>query len=381
MQNFLNHFHIDYLPYFLVVLSIVVFVHEWGHYIVARLCGVKVESFSIGFGPEIFGFFDKSRTRWKISLLPLGGYVKMFGDVDPSSMPTETPYQMTPAEKKVAFFYKPVWARALIVLAGPAINFLFTFIVFVCLFTLEGQPFTPPKVGDVAPDSPAAHAGFQPGDLITQINKAKIDRFEDVRREVGLSAEGAIKITVERNGKPVVLNVTPKMAEVKDRFGIVHRVSQIGIRSQQGKMDYRKLELLPAVTTAVAEMGNMVNSTLTAIGQIIIGTRGTEELGGPLRIAQMSGEVGKEGVVPLIWFMGVISLSLGLFNLFPIPLLDGGHLLFYFIEAVKGRPVNESIMEFTSKAGFVFIIGLMVFFTWNDIVQLRVFDAIRGFFS
>ncbi|MBI3419232.1 MAG: RIP metalloprotease RseP [Proteobacteria bacterium] len=372
---------LDYLPYFLMVLSIVVFVHEWGHYIVARLCGVKVESFSIGFGPELFGIVDGAKTRWKISLLPLGGYVKMFGDADPTSMPGKENYTMTPAEKKVAFFYKPVWARAAIVLAGPAVNFLFTFVVFVCLFTLEGQPFTPPVVGGVGEGSPAAAAGIKPGDLIVKINETPIERFEEIRRQIASGIAEKTSITVNRAGKTLELHVTPRMTEVKDRFGMVHHLSQIGIKSQIGKMEYHKLDLVPAVKATVFEMGNMVTTTLSAIGQIIVGTRGTEELGGPLRIAQMSGEVGKEGIIPLIWFMGMISLSLGLFNLFPIPLLDGGHLLFYLIEAVKGRPVNESIMEFTSKAGFVFIIGLMIFFTWNDIVQLNVFNAIRGFFS
>jgi regulator of sigma E protease len=372
---------IDTLPYFIVVLSIVVFVHEWGHYIVARMCGVKVESFSIGFGPEIFGFRDKAGTRWKFSLLPLGGYVKMFGDADPTSAkPDDKTYEMTPAEKKVAFFYKPVWARSAIVVAGPAVNFLFTFIIFLGLFTIEGQPYTPPRIGEVAKEGPAAMAGFRAGDVITKINKKPIMRFEEIRREIATMDTKAV-VEIDRNGRKMELTVTPRMAEVKDRFGVVHKISQIGIRSQTGKLEYRKLEPITAVGASVVEMGSMVNATLTAIGQIIMGTRGTEELGGPLRIAQMSGEVGKEGVVPLLWFMAVISLSLGLFNLFPIPLLDGGHLLFYLIEAVKGKPLNESIMDFTSKAGFVFIIGLMVFFTWNDIVQLRIFDAIRGLFS
>ncbi len=370
------------LPYFIVVLGIVVFVHEWGHYIVARLCGVKVESFSIGFGPEIFGFHDKARTRWKISLLPLGGYVKMFGDADPTSaQPGEQAYTMTAAEKKVAFFAQPVWARALIVAAGPMVNFIFTFIIFVGLFTLEGQPFTPPMVGDVGKDTPAAAAGLKPGDIIKKVNKNEVERFEDLRREIAGGTADALTLTIERNGKNMNVVVHPKITEVKDRFGVTHHLSQIGIKSPAGKLEYRKLEFFPAVGASVKEMGNMMGSTLSAIGQIIVGTRGTEELGGPLRIAQMSGEVGREGFVPLIWFMGVISLSLGLFNLFPVPLLDGGHLLFYAIEAIKGRPVHESILEFSAKAGFVFIIGLMVFFTWNDIVQLRIFDSIRGLFS
>ncbi len=371
-----------YLPYFIVVLGIVVFVHEWGHYIVARWCGVKVESFSIGFGPEIFGFHDRSRTRWKISLLPLGGYVKMFGDVDPSSMPNAGAQQaLTPAERKVAFFAQPVARRAAIVAAGPGINFLFTFVVFVALFILQGQPVTPPVVGGLTEGGPAAAAGLKPGDLILEINNDPVDRFEDLRRIISGGGGKTVALLVLREGRERAIDVTPRRVEVKDRFGITHRVTQIGIKSQPGRMQYRKLPPEMAVGASLREMGHMVDMTLKAIGQIIIGTRGTEELGGPLRIAQMSGEVGKAGVVPLIWFMAVLSLSLGLFNLFPIPLLDGGHLLFYLLEAVKGRPINENIMEFSSRAGFVFIISLMLFFTWNDIVQLQVFDAIRGFLS
>lgn len=377
MLDILTH----YLPSFLIVLGIVVFVHEWGHYIVAKLCGVKVESFSIGFGPEIFGFFDRSGTRWKISILPLGGYVKMFGDADASSRPDEKVYAMSEAEKRVAFFYKPVWARAAIVFAGPAINFLFTFTVFVFLFTLQGQPFTPPRIGEVVEGTPAAQAGLLPGDIVLKIGDVTISRFEEIRREVSTAREEALTFIIDRNGEKIEKAVTPRIGEVKDRFGAVHKVSQIGVKAQAGKMEYRKLAPLPAVQAAVGEMSSMVATTLKAIGQIIMGTRGTEELGGPLRIAEMSGKVGKEGVVPLIWFMAVISLSLGLFNLFPIPLLDGGHLLFYAVEAMKGSPVHESIMEFTSRVGFGLIIGMMIFFTWNDIVQLRIVNYVLGLFS
>lgn len=377
MLDILTH----YLPSFLIVLGIVVFVHEWGHYIVAKMCGVKVESFSLGFGPEIFGFYDRSGTRWKISLLPLGGYVKMFGDADPASTPDEKVYQMSDAEKRVAFFYQPVAARAAIVFAGPAINFIFTFIVFMFLFTLQGQPFTPPRLGEVMEGSPAALAGLKPGDVIQKIDNVAITRFEEIRREVSAARTESLKLVVDRAGAMVELTVTPKIAEVKDRFGSVHKVSQIGVKAEAGKMEYRKLELVPAVGATVNEMGSMVTTTLKAIGQIVMGTRGTEELGGPLRIAEMSGKVGKEGIVPLIWFMAVISLSLGLFNLFPIPLLDGGHLFFYAIEAIKGSPVHESIMDFTSRIGYALIIGMMIFFTWNDLVQLRVVSYVVGLFS
>lgn len=377
MQDILLHT----LPSFLLVLGIVVFVHEWGHYIVAKMCGVKIESFSLGFGPEIAGFTDKSGTRWRFSLLPLGGYVKMFGDADPSSQPDAKVYSMTDAEKKQAFFHKPVGQRAAIVAAGPAINFLFTFIVFVGLFTTEGQPFTPPRIGEVVEKSPAAEAGILAGDTFVKIGAVDITRFEDIRREISTSRNEPMKVLVERGGSQLEKTIVPKLAEIKDRFGAVHQVGQIGVRAETGKMTYRRLDFVPAVGAAVTEMGSMVTTTLKAIGQIIVGTRGTEELGGPLRIAEMSGKIGKEGIVPLIWFMAVISLSLGLFNLFPIPLLDGGHLFFYAVEAIKGGPVHDSIMEFTSKVGFFFIISMMLFFTWNDLNQLQIVSYVKGLFS
>lgn len=377
MQDILLHT----LPSFLIVLGIVVFVHEFGHYFVAKLCGVKIESFSLGFGPEIIGFNDKSGTRWRFSILPLGGYVKMFGDADPSSMPDEKVHSMTPAEKKQAFFHKSVGQRAAIVAAGPAINFLFTFVVFVGLFTTEGQPFTPPRIGEVVEQSPAATAGIMPGDTFLKINTVEVSRFEDIRREISTSRGEPMVILLERSGEKLEKTIIPKMAEMKDRFGAVHQVGQIGVKAEAGKMTYKKLEFVPAIGAAVTEMQSMVSTTLKAIGQIVMGTRGTEELGGPLRIAEMSGKIGKEGIVPLIWFMAVISLSLGLFNLFPIPLLDGGHLFFYAVEAIKGGPVHESIMEFTSKVGFFFIISMMLFFTWNDLNQLQIVSYVKGLFS
>ncbi len=370
------------LPAFLLVLGVVVFVHEWGHYIVAKLCGVKIESFSLGFGPEVAGFNDKAGTRWRFSLLPLGGYVKMFGDADPSSsQPDEKVFSMTESEKKQAFFYKSVGQRAAIVAAGPIVNLLFTFVVFVGLFITQGQSFTSPRIGEVVAGSPAAIAGIQPGDTFLKVGAVEIIRFEDIRREISVGRSEPIQVTLERGGSTIETTIVPKLTEIKDRFGGVHQVSQIGVRAEAGKMTYKKLEFVPAIGAAGSEMVGMTSTTLKAIGQIIAGTRGTEELGGPLRIAEMSGKIGKEGIVPLIWFMAVISLSLGLFNLFPIPLLDGGHLFFYAIEAIKGTPVHEGVMEATSRVGFFFIIGMMLFFTWNDLNQLHIVSYVKGLFS
>lgn len=375
------------LPSFLLVLGVVVFIHEWGHYAVAKLCGVKIETFSIGFGRELFGVNDKSGTRWKISLLPLGGYVKMFGDADGSSRPDEKVHTMSAAEKQVSFFHKKVGQRAAIVFAGPGINFLFTFIVFILLFSTQGQPFTPPSLGEIAPASPAAEAGLQVGDTITAINNVPVSRFEDVRREVAVSIGEALHMQVLRAGQQLAITVNPRIAEVTDRFGGIHKMSQIGVKPLASKTGYRHLAVVPAIAASAEEMVNDVSTTLRAIGQIIMGTRGTEDLGGTLRIADMAGKISKDAAdfpswcTSIIWFMAVISLHLGLINLFPIPVLDGGHLFFYAIEAIKGSPVHEKITAFTMQIGFALVVFLMVFFTWNDLVQLKVVSTIRGLFA
>lgn len=369
-----------YFIHFVVVLSVVVFVHEFGHYWVARRCGVRVEQFSIGFGPELFGWNDSHGTRWKFSLLPLGGFVKMFGDSDPSSFkPDEKVQGFTEDEKKVAFYSQPVGKRAAIVAAGPAANYIFAVIVLAFLFVLNGQPFTPPVAGTIVENSVAARAGFEVGDKVISIDGEKVERFEDIRRIVSLNSGTEIKVQIERNGAQQDIVVTPEVVKAKDRFGGEHTTGRIGLGSTQ--LDYRKLDPVTAVGVAVMETWNITAGTLKAVGQMIMGTRSTDELGGPLRIAEMSGNVARDGVIALIWFMAVISINLGLINLFPIPLLDGGHLVYYGAEKLRGRPLSEKVQEYGMRFGLACVLTLMVVATWNDLVHLKVVQYIANLFS
>ena len=359
---------------FLVVLTILVFVHELGHYLIARRNGVRVEIFSIGFGPEIFGWHDRAGTRWKLSAVPLGGYVKMFGDSDASSaMPASGLPFMTEEERRVSFHHKRLGQRAAIVAAGPAANFLFAIVLFTALFATVGQPFTPPDVGQVKPGSAAEQAGIKPGDLITRIDGSPIERFEQVQQIVRLNPGVPMTMTVKRDGSDFDLTVTPQLTEITDNFGSKHRIGLLGI-GRSGGMEYVRHSPPVAAWRAVAETWNLTTGTLQAVGQMIIGARTTDELGGPIRIAQMSGEVASVGLVALIGFMAILSVNLGLINLFPIPVLDGGHLLFYAAEAVRGRPLGQRAQEYGFRIGLALVLTLMVFATWNDIVRLPIFN-------
>lgn len=366
---------VTYLIPFLVVLTILVFVHELGHYLVARRCGVRVEVFSIGFGPEIFGITDRTGTRWKFSAIPLGGYVKFFGDANAASQPGEEASALDEEERKVSFHHKRLGQRAWIVAAGPLANFLFAVVALAGLFIFFGQPFTPAEVGEVQPESAAAEAGIEPGDRIVEINGTTIERFEEVQRIVRLSPGSEMSMVVERAGERVVLSVTPERQEVEDNFGNRHTIGLLGV-SRSG-MEYRRHDPFTAVWRAGGETVVLTGATLQAVGQIISGTRSTKELGGPVRIAQMSGDVADAGLVNLLWFMAILSINLGLINLFPIPMLDGGHLVFYAIEAIRGRPLGERAQEYGFRIGLALVLSLMIFVTWNDLVQLQVFSFFR----
>jgi regulator of sigma E protease len=359
---------------FLVVLTVLVFVHELGHYLIARRNGVRVEVFSIGFGPEIFGWHDRAGTRWKLSAVPLGGYVKMFGDSDASSaLPASGLPFMTEEERRVSFHHKRLGQRAAIVAAGPIANFLFAIVLFTGLFATVGQPFTPPDVGQVKEGSAADQAGIKPGDVIVRIDGAPIERFEQVQQIVRLNPGVPMVMTIKRDGAESDLTVTPQLTEITDNFGSKHRIGLLGI-GRSGGMEYVRHSLPVATWRAVAETWNLTAGTLQAVGQMIIGARTTDELGGPIRIAQMSGEVASVGVVALVGFMAILSVNLGLINLFPIPVLDGGHLLFYAAEAIRGRPLGQRAQEYGFRIGLALVLTLMVFATWNDIVRLPIFN-------
>jgi len=452
-------FLLNYVIPFLVILTVLVFVHEMGHYSIARLNGVRVEVFSIGFGREIFGWNDRSGTRWKFSLIPLGGYVKMFGDANAAGAGAEGLETMSPAERKVSFHHKSVGARSAIVFAGPFINYLFALLVLIGLFMFYGQPFTPPKIGTVTPDGPAAKAGLKPGDRIVSIDGRSVARFEEAIQLIRLNPEVRLVFGVEREGARIEIPVTPDRHTVTDTNSNKHEVGRIGvtpfsaavvdqvqpksaaaaagmrpgdrivsvartpvrsfeemalvIQAHPGETvalgivrDGRRITLRPTLTSiqvsvrgggrktigrlgitrkrveyvqhgpgeaawqAVRETVAMTRATATAIGQMIDGTRSTKDLGGPIKIAEMSGQMAQLGIREYIWFMGILSLHLCLINLFPVPMLDGGHLVFYAYEAVRGKPLGERAQEYGFRIGLALVLTLMLFVTWNDIVHL-----------
>jgi regulator of sigma E protease len=364
---------VDYIAPFMFVIIIVVFFHELGHFLVARLCGIKVMAFSFGFGPEIVGFNDRYGTRWKISAVPLGGFVKFFGDDNAASAPDHRAMsEMTEAEKRDSFVFQPVPSRLAVVAAGPLANFVLAIVIFAGIFMIVGKQSTTARVDTVVPASAAAAAGFKPGDLVTAINGEKIDSFADMQRIVSVSADEPLTIEVERAKALVTLKATPQFKEIKDHFGNVHRLGVLGISRSMapGDIKTQKMGPLDAVVEGAKETWFVVDRTFGFIGGVFTGREDAKELGGPIRIAQVSGQVATAGLGALIHLTGVLSVSIGLLNLFPIPLLDGGHLLFYGIEAVRGRPLSERAQEMGFRIGLALVLMLMIFATFNDILHL-----------
>lgn len=468
-MEFLNPLWNYVLP-FLVILTILVFVHEMGHYYVARRAGVRVEAFSIGFGPELFGWTDTHGTRWRFAAIPLGGYVKMFGESERELDADGRETGLTPADRAVSFQHKRLGQRAAIVFAGPFINYLFAILVLGILFATAGQsfspsiigtvtaggaaqkaglktgdkivqvagrdverfeeviqalairpgqrvavvieregqrrgvdvdvgvrmiadkrgnqspfgelgagPFVPPVVGRVVPKSAAEEAGLQPGDVFVRLKGQPIETFDDVRKIVTANAEVPLDLVVRRGERDVALVVTPKWQTGKDKEGNVVKVGgiigvapQAAFRKQHGIGD--------AFVQAARETYGLTIATFTAIGQMIAGTRSTRDLSGPLRIAEISGDMAQNGFYNFFWFLGVLSLHLCIINLLPIPMLDGGHLLFYGLEAIRGKPLGQRAQEYGFRIGLALVITLMVFATWNDLVHLKVIESIRSLF-
>lgn len=379
MDLIVNFF--SYVLPFLLVLTVLVFIHELGHYWVARRCGVRIETFSIGFGPELFGWNDKAGTRWKFSAIPLGGYVKMFGDQDAASRPVseDEAAHMNASERAVSFVHKSLRQRVAIVAAGPIANFIFAIVALAVLFATVGQPFTPARLGEVMPGSAAEQGGLKAGDLVLSIGGKTIDRFEDLQQIVRLYPGETLAMQVERGGQPVDLTVVPRPSELQDRFGNKHRVGLLGVSIGAPVVLHR--DPATAVWQAAKETLNVVKNTFVAIGQMISGTRGTEELGGPIRIAQMSGDFAKTGLVGMVSFMAMLSINLGLINLFPVPMLDGGHLMIYGIEALRGRPLGDRALNFSFRVGLALVVTLGVFTLWNDLVNLKAVEYVRNLIS
>ncbi|PCJ99746.1 MAG: RIP metalloprotease RseP [Zetaproteobacteria bacterium] len=440
---------------FIIVLSVLVFVHEWGHYIVARMCGVHVNMFSIGFGREIWGFNDKSGTRWKLSLIPLGGYVQLFGDTDPASAGHSDiieesdgkSHEMTQAERDIAFFTKPVWQRAAVVFAGPAINYIFAIILLTGLYVAHGKPVSPPTAAAIIGGSSADKHGFVPHDIIVSIDGKNINSFSDIRREMMVALDEERHFVIKRGDELVDIKAKPERLAIEDRFGFKSSIGLLGlISAEQGilisrithvdgveidtseaalaaiknRLDttfmismmrgddrqnmiispvssmnqhlgtaenveleglylsnlpaktYSPHTVMTAIQAAINESYVMTRSSLEALWQMIVGVRSATELGGIIRIGAIAGDMAQQGIVPLILLMALLSINLGFINLLPIPMLDGGHLMFYFFESVLGKPVPEQIQEYAFRAGFFFLIGLMAFANLNDLYQLLI---------
>jgi len=461
---------VGYILPFVVLLTVLVFVHEMGHYLVARWNGVRVEVFSVGFGPELRGWTDRNGTRWKLSALPFGGYVKFYGDANAASAPdVQAAAQMTEAERAGSFQHKSVGRRAAIVAAGPAANIVYAIVVLALLFMTFGQRVTPPEIGRVLPNGPGAEAGLRPGDVVQAIDGRSITRFEEVLEEAFLNPDRPLAFEVRRDGGVEALTVTPRgtfnpqVEGGKRRFGelgvlssnpagvgqvrpdspaaaaglregdLIVAVDGMAVDSFEALQDLvaasggRTLQLgieragerlaVPVtpqrqvIQTAngeeerwlmgiqrperplvrhgpVAAFGeasvaayDMVVRTAQYIGQMVAGSRGTEDLGGPLRIAQVSGQAAQVGLEQFVLLSVLLSLNLGLINLLPVPVLDGGHLLLYAFEAARGRPLTERMQEYAFRFGLAVILTLTVFATWNDLVNLRVVEFVSGLFS
>lgn len=360
---------------FALVIGLLVFVHEMGHYLAGRAFGVKTDVFSIGFGREIFGWTDRQGTRWKMSILPLGGYVKFAGDMNPASVPSEEWLMLPPEERARTFQGKTLFQRTLIVFAGPAINFLFAILIFAGFFAFYGHPRTPPVVAIVAPGSAAAAAAIQPGDRIMRIGGSSIDRFEDISRIVSIRPGERLSIMIERpDGSQRKADVTIGTVEEVDRFGNRYRIGRLGI-APGGQV----IERIPAgavIVAAAEHTWELTGSMVDTLGQIFTGRRSVQELGGPLKIAQFSGATAAAGFPTLIEFIAFISINLGFINLLPVPMLDGGHLLFYGLEAVRRRPLQRKTQEWAFMSGLVLLMSLMLFVTLNDLASFGFWTSL-----
>lgn len=355
---------------FLFVLTVVVFVHEMGHYLVGRWCGIGVKAFSIGFGPELIGFDDRHGTRWKISAVPLGGYVKFVGDMNATSTPDAGEIEaLSDNEKKVAFHTQPVWKRALTVFAGPAFNFLLTIAVFAVIFAVYGKFVSEPVVAEVRPDSPAAIAGFQPGDRFVSVDGTPVESFADVQRLVSGRAGDEMKFVLARDSGEVTLKATPELMEQTDALGNVVKIGIIGVATTQETAQSRVVTFTPvgAVAEAISETGHIVVRTGQFLKRFAVGREDKCQLGGPIKIAKISGQAAKLGFEWLVQLVALLSVGIGILNLLPIPPLDGGHLVFYALEGLKGRPVSERAMEAVYRAGLFLVLAFMGFVFWNDL--------------
>jgi regulator of sigma E protease len=360
---------------FLLVIGPLIFVHELGHYFVGRWFGVKADTFSIGFGREIAGWTDKRGTRWKLSWLPLGGYVKFAGDMNPASQPSPEWLALPPEERAQTFQSKPVWQRFLIVAAGPFTNFLLAILIFTGFLMALGEPRTPPVVYQVEPNTPAVAIGLKAGDRILAIDGNGIERFEDISRHVVLHPGKEVAVRYARGAEVREVRTRLKLDVQRDKFGNEFRSGLLGVR---GQPVIERVSPGEAVGGAFRLTSYVVTTTVEGIGQIITGKRSVKELGGPLKIAKFSGEQASLGLLAFLWFIAVISINLGFINLLPIPMLDGGHLLLYLVEGVRRKPLRPEAQEWAFRTGLAALLALMVFVTFNDLASFGLWSKLGG---
>lgn len=378
-MEFLNYVHLPfgYLLPFIAALTIIVFIHELGHFMVARWCGVAVEVFSIGFGREIFGWNDRHGTRWKVCWLPFGGYVKFEGDANPTSLPQASPEPKT-ARTAGNFHGKPVWKRAAVVAAGPIANFILSILIFASVFAFVGIPLSEPRVGDVQPGSAAEKAGIRSGDLIAAIDGVKIETFSDIVKSVTFRGGELLQVTIDRNGTPINLQIVPGIVEESDGFGGTTKRGLLGIIPPKDTVASppRRLSIPDALAQGTGETWRIVSVTFKYLGKLVRGQESSKQIGGPVSIAKMAGDAASSGTMRFAIFIAFLSTSVGLINLFPIPMLDGGHLVYYAIETVSGKPLGKQAQEWGFRVGLSLVAMLMAFGFWNDLT--RVFAMIVG---
>ena len=376
---------LSYILPFIALIVVVVFIHEYGHYYFAKRYGVGVTDFSIGFGKEMFGWNDKSGTRWKVCVIPLGGYVKFFGDRNVYSQADNDKIikEYSKEDQDKLFVLKPLYQRALIVFGGPLANFLLAILIFFSVYTFAGKDFTPAVINEVQKDSPAMVAGLKDNDIVVSIDGNEVTSIMDVSKYIMMSTDEFINFTVNRFDQDLNFRVKPNIVEGEDNLGnkISKRMVGIKLGAYNNEVNHVKLGPTKALFYAVNEVYYVSTSSLKYIGSMLTGNGDTSQLGGPIRIAKISGQVAEFGILPFISLMAYISISLGLINLFPIPMLDGGHLMFYGIEKVLGRPLSQKTQEGFFRIGMFLLLSLMFFTTFNDLKDVGLFKFFNNYIS
>jgi len=365
-----------YLLAFIAVIGPLVFVHEMGHYLVGRWCGIKAEAFSIGFGREIAGFTDRRGTRWKLGWLPLGGYVRFAGDMNPAGQPTPEWLALPAAERNRTFQAKPVWQRALVVAAGPIVNLVLAASILAGFAHVYGTNQTPAVVGAVAPNSPAAAAGVRPGDRLVALDGRTVDRFADVATFMLLRPGERVRVDLVRDGRSLGVEAVIGTLVQRDRFGNEYRIGRFGLASATPV--YVPVPLAQAPAAGISMVGAVIRQTLDTLGQIVTGRRSVAELGGPLRIAKVAGEQMSLGWPAFVGLVALVSINLGFINLLPVPMLDGGHLMLYAVEAVRRRPLEPRVQEWAYRGGLAALLALMLLATVNDLGAFGLWKGLAG---